>query len=87
MCQELLWFYSNTLYNWLNLPNSLFSTPRHKVELVKTHLDVFANHGRDYMTHCGHWEICKPAQIQSVLTHMLIPTDQLEKAASIVCMT
>ena len=39
------------------------------------------------MTHHGHWKIFKPVQIQSAVPRMLIPTDQVEKAAVCVPMT
>ena len=53
-----------------------------EVELVKTHIKVFAKHCRYYvMILHSCCEICKPAQVQSVLLYMLFPTDQMSKTA------
>ena len=57
------------------------------MELVKTYIEVVAKHCRDYMAHHGHCEICKPAQIQSALPHMLIPKGHMEKPTFGVLMT
>ena len=78
MMSQLVPVWFSLLRGWI--PQIDYRYSQAKVESVKTHLKVFAKHCNDYMTHHGHWKICKQVQVQSVLFHMLIPTAQMQKS-------
>ena len=47
-----------------------------ELKSMRTHLEKFTRHYRDYMTSQGEWEVCKQTASMSVLPLHMLPTPQ-----------